>query len=145
MARGSGGRSGSRSGGFRSSRFRSRSCSSGTSLKSPSAPDEVVVRYSNGGPVRVVRPSEVEGAAFQSNLYSEYDKYGTPSGSLPCEGFEFCSCKKLLMSAIETTLFDGCNGPIGLSCRLLLELYCGVEVDIGALKKGSTCSGPVQK
>ncbi|KAM1247149.1 hypothetical protein TB2_043285 [Malus domestica] len=140
MARGGGGgRSGSRSGGFRSSRFRSRS--SGTSLKSPSAPDEVVVRYSNGGPVRVVRPSEVEGAAFQSNLYSEYDKYGTPSGSLSCEGFEICSCKKIAY----TTLFDGCNSPIGLSCRLLLELYCGVEVDIGALKKGSTCSGPVQK
>lgn len=70
-------------------------------LLGPSAPDEVVVRYSNGGPVRVVRPSDVEGAAFQSNLYSEYDKYGTPSGSLPCEGFEICSCKKLLMSAIE--------------------------------------------
>ncbi|XP_070682848.1 uncharacterized protein [Malus domestica] len=144
MARGGGGgRSGSRSGGFRSSRFRSRS--SGTSLNSPSAPDEVVVRYSNGGPVRVVRPSEVEGAAFQSNLYSEYDKYGTPSGSLPCEGFEFCSCKKLLMLAIETTLFDGCNSHTGLSCRYFLERYCGVEVDIGALKKGSTCSGPVKK
>ncbi|XP_048436533.1 uncharacterized protein LOC103936352 [Pyrus x bretschneideri] len=140
---GGGGRSGSRSGGFRSSRFRSRS--SGTSLKSPSAPDEVVVRYSNGGPVRVVRPSDVEGAAFQSNLYSEYDKYGTPSEYLPCEGFEICGCKKLLMSAIETTLFDGCDSPVGLSCRLFLELYCGVEVDIGALKKGSTCSGPVQK
>ncbi|RXH84435.1 hypothetical protein DVH24_027334 [Malus domestica] len=85
--------------------------------RSPSACDEVAVRYPNGVKT-VIHHSNFRASAIARNNSNDF-------------------CKSLLQLAVEVSLFCGPDREFSVYQRHLLE-DCGIEVDVGSSKNGSS-------
>ncbi|KAB2605105.1 hypothetical protein D8674_004822 [Pyrus ussuriensis x Pyrus communis] len=119
-----------------SSRWSSRSSSISTvplstysalsGKRSPSACDEVAVRYPNGGS-KVFYHSNFRASAIGRGISDE-------------------QCQWLLRAVVELSLFGGPDDPEFKDFRGCLRKECGIEVDVenGSSKNDSTCTSSAQ-
>ncbi|CAB4280552.1 unnamed protein product [Prunus armeniaca] len=99
-----------------------------------SCPDEVVVTYPDGVHT-VVRRSD-----FHTSEFAKDDDPSSKGYVYP----KYPYCRLWVKLAVETTLFDGSDSYHGEYFREALVEECGIEIDVGESKKGSTSTCRVQ-